>query len=300
LKTLITGVSGFVGQKLSAKLLNLGKKVIGIDLHSATFDFQKNNDFEFHIIDITDSSSISNLPIDDVDTIYHLAAAGVKATHRQWSLSVKVNVIGTITLLQFLLKRASQGKPVPRIIYTKTYYEDHLDSNPAFIENPYVLSKVASTKCLEAFSHLYPVGITIAKVFQVYGPGDDPDNVLNYAARTLKAGKVATFGLGKGLKDWIYIDDFIDGLISCGANHRAGLHNFDLGSGKCYSTREMVEILAKFLKADSKQLIFSPTLDRGDDNVKDWAIKLPPNWRCNFSNEQGLDKFLEELPPVLF
>ncbi len=247
---LITGVSGFVGQKLAARFLEAGHRVIGVDLRAGDFNFARHPEFQFYAADLTDPASVADLPFENVDLLYHLAAAGVKAATRQWPLCVRVNVMGTATLMQAFLQRVNQGQSVPRIVYAKTYYKDHLGAIPAFQENPYVVSKVAATRWVEALSAVYPQSITIAKVFQVYGPGDDPNNVLSYAARTLKAGEKATFGSGNSLRDWIYIDDFIADLIACGADHGIGLHRFDLGSGERHTIREMVELIAELAGAD--------------------------------------------------
>lgn len=293
MKILLTGISGFVGQKLATQFLEAGHSVIGADLRAADFDFAGHPGFHFCAADLTDPASVEGLPLEDVDLLYHLAAAGVKAATRQWPLCVQVNVMGTATLMQALMQRVQQGLSVPRIVYTKTYYEDHLEAITAFQENPYVVSKVAASRWIEALSAVYPQSITIAKVFQVYGPGDDPNNVLSYAARTLKAGEKATFGSGQSLRDWIYIDDFIKGLIACDADHGAGLHRFDLGSGERYSIREMVELIAELTGAENEQLFFDPSKDRGDTEIQDWAKKLPPDFDLGYSRSQGLRALLE-------
>lgn len=290
---LITGVSGFVGRKLAAHFLEEGHEVLGVDLRAGDFPFAENPNFRFVDLDLTDASAISQLPWDEIDLVYHLAAAGVKAATRQWPLCVKVNVMGTASLMQALLQRVGQGLYVPRIVYTKTYYEDHLDAVPAFSENPYVMSKVAATRWIEALAPVYPSSITIAKVFQVYGPGDDPNNVLSYAARMLKAGEPAVFGSGTSLRDWIYIDDFSAGLAACGAPQEAGeIHRFDLGSGERRSIREMVEAIAEISGADPSLLTFDATKDRRDAEIEDWARAIPLGFEMKFSTRQGLKSLL--------
>ena len=294
-RVLITGVSGFVGQKLAAQFLAEGHSVIGVDLRAGEFAFADHPNFQFVALNLTDVQAVLQLPWEGVDLLYHLAAAGVKAVTRQWPLCVQVNVMGTATLFQAFLQRVADGQSVPRIVYTKTYYEDHLETLPAFKENPYVTSKVAATRWLEAISPVYPQSITIAKVFQVYGPGDDPNNVLSYAARTLEAGEKATFGSGLSLRDWIYIDDFIGGLAACGADHGSGLHRFDIGSGVRHSIREIVEQIAEICGAHPSLLEFDPSRDRGDVEILDVASKLPPDWSAQLCLEGGVKLLVDNL-----
>lgn len=295
LRVLITGVSGFVGQKLAGRFLEAGSSVVGVDLRASDFAFAADPGFRFCAVDLTDPGAVADLPFGEVDLIYHLAAAGVKAASRQWPLCVQVNVMGTASLMQVLMARVCEGQPVPRLVYTKTYYEDHLDSIPAFRENPYVVSKVAATRWIEALAPAYPQPIAIAKVFQVYGPGDDPNNVLSYATRTLKAGETATFGSGRSLRDWIYIEDFIDGLIASGQAREPGLHRYDLGSGERRSIREMVEAIALQIGAPAGNLVFDPSRDRGDTEIEDWAKVLPNGWMPGRSVSEGLSKLIEEM-----
>lgn len=269
--------------------------MLGVDLQLNGFEFAQHSSFEFVPLDLTDLASVEQIPLEGIDLLYHLAAAGVKAPTRKWSLCVQVNVMGTATLMDVLLRRVESGLPVPRIVYTKTYYEDHLDAIPAFRENPYVVSKVAATRWLEAIAPVYPQSITIAKVFQVYGPGDDSNNVLSYAARTLKAGEKATFGSGSSLRDWIYIDDFIAGLAACGGNHGHGLHRFDLGSGERHTIRQMVEKIAEICGTDESLLEFDPSKDRGDTEVEDWAVQRPKDRSLGYSVRDGLKSLLASI-----
>lgn len=292
MKILITGVSGFVGQKLAARFLDEGHYVVGVDLVAANFAFSKHSYFQFCPTDLTKTHDVQKLPMDDVDVLYHLAAAGVKASGREWSSCVYVNVVGTASLMGVLANRIAAGAKVPRLVYTKSYYEDHCELIPAFRENPYVMSKVATTRWIEAFEPVYLESITIAKVFQVYGPGDDPKNVLNYAAKTLKAGEKASFGSGKSLRDWIYIDDFISGLVACANIQGRGIHRYDLGSGERHTIREMVELIARICGKDDSLLEFDKSKDRGDAEIEDWA-QLFPRWCPKTQVQAGLQLLID-------
>ena len=267
--------------------------MVGVDLVAADFAFSEHSYFQFCPTDLTKTHDVQKLPMDDVDVLYHLAAAGVKASGREWSSCVYVNVAGTASLMGVLADRIAAGAKVPRLVYTKSYYEDHYELIPAFKENPYVMSKVATTRWIEALSSVYPSSITIAKVFQVYGPGDDPNNVLSYAAKKLRAREPASFGGGTSLRDWIYIDDLIAGLATCGSENTPGIiHYYDLGSGERRSIREMVEAIAEISGVGSSLLTFDASKDRGDTEIGDWAKRAPPNWVPKTSHRMGLESLL--------
>ncbi len=295
MKILITGVSGFAGNRLAQRFLDEGHDVVGVDLRLMSSEILNLSGFTFMQADLTDPASVAKLPVGDVDILYHLAAAGVKASGREWPICVRVNVLGTLFLTQLLAGLVQAGARVPRIVYSKSYYENHLEDIPAFRDNPYVVTKRAATGLIEQLAASYPESIRIAKVFQVFGPDDDAGSVLSYAAKTLKAGKTATFGSSKGMRDWIYIDDFIDGLLHCGLCEGTGLLQFDLGSKKVFSLKELVTQIALICGCPDSALVFDPSKDRGDDSLDDRAVHWPEGWQPNWPIRKALQQLVEDI-----
>jgi nucleoside-diphosphate-sugar epimerase len=333
-KTLITGVSGFVGTKLAEKLLSQNHEVMGADLCICE-SMEGREGYQFQKLDLTNWESVNALDLLKFDYIVHLAAAGSKLAGRSWPLCTRVNVEGTANLVRKLLREAKQlngltvegnedshqQKPLspishlpssrekrtaPLLLYTKTWYEDHLDTCPAFAESSYVVTKHATSLWIKTMASVYPAPVVIAKVFQVYGPGDDPNNVLSYAARCLKNNEPATFGSGTQLRDWIYIDDFIDGLVACLSCAQSGHTQYDLGTGETYTLRNMIEQLAERSRSSLQtstqtittstiQLTFDPAKDRGDIQITDHANNQPPCWKPKFTTEMGLAKLFSSI-----
>lgn len=291
MKVLITGACGFVGRQLCAAFLNRGDEVIATDIHPEYTGSQLIK-LRYIQVDLTQPDVAKLLPWDEVDILYHLAAAGVKASAREWPLCIRVNVIATTYILDALMHRQQIGLRVPLIVYTKSYYEDYIHSIPALNKNPYVLTKAATTHILECFAKSYANHICIAKVFQVYGAGDDPNNVLTYAATQFKSGKTATFGSGISRRDWIYIDDFIDGLIACSQCFPERLLRYDLGSKYLYSIRDAVLKIAELYQVSSSLAIFDPSLDCGDTELEECASNHPPNWEPKFGLSEGLGQMI--------
>ncbi len=350
--TLITGVSGFVGRKLAAHLLEQGHHVIGADLTPCP-DLEALPHYTFQRLDLTDPASVNAIDFAGLDNVIHLAAAGVKAAGRSWPLCTRVNIEGTANLVNKLLSDfhpisselardypgssaadyplSSSPTPnshlltfrrsAPLFLYTQTWYEEHISACPAFADNPYVATKHAASRWIETLASVYPAPVVIAKVFQVYGPGDDPNNVLSYAARCLKHGEPATFGSGTQLRDWIYIDDFINALAACLNTSTPGLIRYDLGTGQTHSLREMIEQLVSITASSSissesasdspvssqtpnsnllssrgeASLNFDSSRDRGDTHITDHARTPPPNWTPAISPSAGLSQLLTSI-----
>jgi nucleoside-diphosphate-sugar epimerase len=291
-KILITGASGFVGNRLARGFLDAGHEVVGADLVPFASGIVSQSGFEPIQVDLTDPQSVASLPLGEVDILYHLAAAGVKAHTREWPLCVNVNVLGTLNLVKELANFVGDDCNAPKIVYTKSYYEDHLHELRVFQENPYVVTKRAATGMIEQLSAIYPESIRIAKVFQVFGPDDDEGSALSYAAKTLKAGETAIFGSSNGLRDWIYIDDFIDGLMRCGLCEGTGLLQWDLGSKTAFSLKELVTQIAAICGRPESALVFDPSKDRGDEKLMDRAVNLPPDWKPKWPVYSALEQLV--------
>lgn len=281
LTVLITGISGFIGQHLAAKLAGLGHKVIGFDLNAP-----QNAPSGLTMIagNLVTKAGFDQIPWDRLDAVFHLASVGVKPDTRQWASCVEVNILGTLNLCSALRSAAAN----PALVYTHSFYEDSLRENPALKENPYILTKSVSTSIINDFAERYAGRVVDMKLFQIYGPGDASTTVLPYTCGQLSKGEKAVLGSGLGLRDWIYIDDVIDGLIAAmSAGEVGALNQYDLGTGQLTSLREMVERVAGLLKA-SDNLVFDPSKDRPDTGLKDAASNFIPGWHSRVSTDEGL------------
>lgn len=295
MRILITGISGFIGTKLAELLLRAEHEVVGFDVRAPVGPWSEHGHFRFVAGDICSTEALQQIDFVRLDAVFHLAAAGVKVSSRTWPICTQVNVLGTATLFGELSRAVQQaGVPAPRIIYTKSFYEDHWESIPAFRENPYVMTKVAATRWIESVAAMALPDIRIAKVYQVFGANDDPNNVLSYAARQLLAGEPAEFGAGQGIRDWIHIDDFVAGLYACLRAEPDGLARYDLGSQIGVSIRDAVEKIAALVDADPTLLLFDSSRDRGDAAIHDLASTYPPGWQPTLSFGDGLRRLIAD------
>jgi nucleoside-diphosphate-sugar epimerase len=232
---------------------------------------------------------LGRVPWNDYEALIHLAAAGVKSSCRLWPECVAVNLGGTAALLESV---GASGAS-PRLLLTRTFYEDHVDRAPELKANPYVATKAAANAFVRAWAGQYSGGVILAKVYQVYGPGDDPGNVLSYAVRKLKVREHATFGSGLGRRDWIFVDDAAAALVACLGSTGHTLAEFDVGTGLLTGLREVLNQLAELADADpSVAFTFDASRDRGDIQITDAANHFPPDWTARSSLNDGLRQLL--------
>jgi nucleoside-diphosphate-sugar epimerase len=95
------------------------------------------------------------------------------------------------------------------------------------------------------FRLLYATPVVIARPFMTYGPGQRPDKLVPYVIRSLLRGEVPKLSSGRRMVDWIYVDDMVRGLLLAGSLADIDGEEFDLGSGRLVSVREVVERLVR-------------------------------------------------------
>ncbi len=286
MRVLVTGSSGFVGRHLCRHLLRQGHAVVGFDLAP---DGVEDGAFSVVVGDLGDAAALDAVPWAEIGAVFHLGAAGVKASARDWPLCVRVNIEGTLNLLRRL-----EARPDVPLVYAHTFYEDFIGSAPALAENPYVVTKHAATRLVRDFALRRPGTVTAAKLFQVYGPGDAPSNLVPYVLRQLRNDEPALLGSGSGRRDWLHVSDAAAGLAAClGGAEPGRLREFEIGSGGLRTVREAVETLAGVLGRPRSLLRFDPALDRGDVHIAGRAERPPPGWRPRFTLESGLADLAE-------
>ena len=84
-----------------------------------------------------------------------------------------------------------------------------------------------------SYSHLYGLPTTGLRFFTVYGPWGRPDMALmKFTKAILTGNQIDVFNYGKHRRDFTYIDDIIDGLVSCINYNKTRYEVFNLGNNR--------------------------------------------------------------------
>ncbi|OIQ90377.1 GDP-6-deoxy-D-mannose reductase [mine drainage metagenome] len=279
--SLVTGASGFIGRRLVKRLVESGHSVIA-------YNHRQKPELAgvVQIIgDISVGTGFDQIPWADIDQIYHLAASGVKASSRSWSQALQVNVSGTQNLIEAVQQRATK---CPVFLTTSTFYERALGERSALDENPYIATKAVATRLVRSWAANYLGRVVIDALFQVYGPGDDDGNILSYAAGKLKNDSIAKFSSRSLTRDWIYVDDAADGILSSTKDAESKIASYDIGSGFLTSLGEVLSTLSKVAEIRDPKYEFDESLARGDMGLVQKAEKMPPGWQPSYSLTEGL------------
>ncbi len=300
---LVTGGTGFIGTHLIDALINRGENVTVIDNLSTSALKYLHPDAKFINQDIHDSNVTQLVKDLNPKTVYHLAAqASVAVSAREPLTDVNINVIGTLNLLEGIRELPHR----PRFIFFSTggavYGEldpsalpasETIDAQPL---SPYAVSKLTIENYLRAYGHLYDLNYTIVRPANVYGPRQNPDGeagvIAIFTQAMLEGRQVTIFGDGNDQRDYIYISDFIDGVLTLAASDLPGPYN--IGTGYGVSVNEIHQILSEFIDK-AKAAKYGPP--RPGDIPKIWldvtSAKKDLGWQANTSFQDGISKTVE-------
>ena len=260
---LVTGGAGFIGSHVCERLLNSGHSVWAFDDLNPFYDPQLKRrnirdlqslakPFEFIHGDITDRAALDEVFASvKFDQVIHLAArAGVRPSLAEPALYQRVNVEGTVNLLE-----AARLSGVKKIIIASSSSVYGVNSKVPFAESdpifaaisPYAASKLACEALGHVYHHVYGMDVAMLRFFTVYGPRQRPDLAIHKFAKLISVGQpIPVFGDGSTARDYTYVTDTVDGVIAC-TGKEIGFDIFNLGESQTVTLSYLIELLEKAL-----------------------------------------------------
>jgi len=260
---LVTGGAGFIGSNLCQRLLQSGHAVWAFDDLNSFYDptLKRRNLREVQAVGnpftFIKGDVAARTEVDQVfrqvkfDQVIHLAArAGVRPSLEQPALYQRVNVEGTVNLLE-----AARLAGVRKVIIASSSSVYGVNSKVPFSESdpifspisPYAASKLACEGLGHVYHHLYGLDIVMLRFFTVYGPRQRPDLAIYKFMQLMTAGKsIPVFGDGTTARDYTYITDIVDGIMAC-TEREFGYEIFNLGESQTVTLSRMIELLEKSL-----------------------------------------------------
>lgn len=218
---LVTGGAGFIGSHLAHALTARGHSVrILDDLSTGRLD-NVPAEAEFVRGDVADSGT-AEAAVRGCDVVLHQAAiASVPLSISEPRASHAANLNGTFNILM-----AARDANVRRVIFAASsaaYGDDpvlpKVEHMPALPRSPYALQKYSGEEYCKLFYRLYGLETVALRYFNVFGPRQDPSSpysgVLSLFIKAALAGSAATiYGDGGQTRDFVYIDNVVDGVLS--------------------------------------------------------------------------------------
>lgn len=194
LNVLVTGGSGFLGSHISDELSDRGHHVTVTDLDESRWI---RDDQEMAVGDITDNDFLAEI-MEGKDVVYHLAAlADLNAAKTRPVDTAKINVFGTVNLLDIAVK-----KGVKQVVFASSVYVYSREGGF------YRCSKQACENYIEEFNNVYNLDYTILRYGSLYGPrADEANGVYRLLKQAMQKNEVKHKGTPQDKREYIHVLD---------------------------------------------------------------------------------------------
>jgi UDP-glucuronate 4-epimerase len=263
-RILVTGGAGFIGSNLIHKLLSDGGwRITCIDNFDPFYSrsqkelnvrrFFDNSNFEFVEGDVCNPDDLEDLETPDI--IVHLAGkAGVRQSIEDARTYHHVNLGGTQSLLDFSKKRG-----IKQFLFASSSSVYGLNGNMPWRESdialpisPYASSKFAAETLGHVYSYLYGIRFIALRFFTVYGPGQRPDlAIFRFFHSILHNEAISVFGNGDSMRDYTYIDDIVNGIISALSYKASNFEIINIGNNQTIPLKVLIETIEKICNRKS-------------------------------------------------
>lgn len=286
-RIVVTGVAGFIGSNLAARLIEEGYAVTGIDDLSQGLITQVPHGVDFHQHDIR-SPDMAPL-FRGARAVFHLAAKNcISDCQADPVTTASINVAGSVAVYE-----AARVGGVPHVIHAEssalyegsTRFPSHEDDVAP--ESHYAVSKYASGLFADAYARFSGMAFTALRYFNVYGPRQDyrrsiPPVMSAFILHLLEGRAPTIYGSGMKRRDFVHVDDINDFHLMCLNDERVRGGTFNLGTGVSHSILEVYALIADLLKSKVEPVhaeelsgeAFETRADAGRAQALGWTPKI--------------------------
>ena len=281
-KVLVTGGAGFIGTNLINRLVKENIEVFSLDDYSTG---NKDNESKLAKYIKGDIETIGNISESNFDICYHLAAQSrVQPSFEDPEASFRSNIQGTLKVMEWAKKHNV------KVIYAGSSSKHH---DPA--DSPYAMSKFLGEEVCKLYKKSYSVNVEISRFYNVYGPYATLDekfgNVIGiWVSQAIKGKPLTIVGDGEQRRDFIHVDDLVDGLIRIANSQLKHQDAWEIGTGINYSINELFEMFNKQFDVSSINIDNQPGNYRQTLRINDDMIK-----KLNWSPQDRLNDYITGL-----
>ena len=314
-RILLTGGAGFIGSHVAEALLRRGAKLAIVDnlddFYSPAWkkanleDIGGTGNYEFYSADICAYEQMREA-VGRIrpEAVIHLAArAGVRPSIEQPRLYERVNLAGTVNLLE-LCREFGVCKFIfgsSSSVYGATskvpFSEEHFELRPI---SPYAATKLSGELLCHTYAHLYGIETICLRFFTVYGPRQRPDLAIHKFIGLMEKGlPVPVFGDTSTGRDYTFVDDIVAGVLAAldftprPTGGAAPFEVFNLGNSHPVKLGELIELLER---ATGRKAIREARPPQAGDVPITWADTSKAErllgYRPRTRIEEGLARFV--------
>jgi UDP-glucose 4-epimerase len=307
-RVLITGGAGMIGSTIARLLVEQGAEVTVVDAMLPTYGGNR-----FNLSDIMDKivfvkGDIRNLDrvkqwVDGADYVFSLAAqvSYVDSNHDPL-LDLDINCRGHINLLLALSQINRRAKVVftsSRFVYGTIEYNPVDEGHDFNCLSIYGIHKLAGEKYYRFYHDAHGLDTVSVRITNPYGPRQQMKHskygIVNWFIRLALEGKPLTvFGEGQQKRDYIFVEDVAEGIMSVALAPGTAGQVYNLGTGVGTPFIDMVHLVAQTIPGTEIQYLPWPQdryfVETGDFIADISKITAATDWAPRISLQEGIEK----------
>ena len=281
-KVLVTGSNGFIGKKLIERLRkdgvivvefsrNLGKNVI------------KGEDFK---------------DLETVDTVFHLAAvSGYKDCSENINLAYKVNVKGTVNVLEYCCQVGAKLIFPSTYVYDQPYEKIKTETDLIKPTTDYSFTKFLGEELCRFYSRVFKVNTLILRTSNVYGFGQEDKYLVPKIFNHILKNEEFVLTKPEIERSFIYIDDLVEAYIRLAESKTQPGQVFNIGPEKPTTLQQLIEIIGQ-VTGETPKVNYAGIERPREVNLNRVDISKmikTINWKPKTNLNTGLGLYLEPL-----
>lgn len=273
---IVTGGAGFIGSAMIRYLIkqsdcvvvNVDKLTYAGNLESLV-SVAENDRYHFAQVDICDGKGIGELfrKYQPKSVIHFAAESHVDRSIDSAAEFIQTNIFGTYTLLEnarsYWGDLSDSDKAAFRFLHVSTdevygslggegLFNEYTPYQP---NSPYSASKASSDHLVRAWHHTYGFPVLTTNCSNNYGPHQFPEKLIPLIIINALAGKpLPIYGKGENIRDWLYVDDHIKGILTVLEKGRLG-ETYNIGG---LNEWKNIDIVKKICQILDEELTDSP------------------------------------------
>jgi len=320
LKLLVTGGAGFIGSAVVRQAVARGHAVVNLD--ALTYAGSLSNvasvadapGYAFEHADIRDRDALERVFATHApDAVMHLAAE----SHVDRSIDgpaafIETNVTGTMNLLEAARRHWERsGRPAGfrfHHISTDEVFGSlgatgkFTEATPYDPRSPYSASKAASDHLVRAWHETYGLPVVLTNCSNNYGPYHFPEKLIPVVILAALEGRaIPVYGKGENVRDWLYVEDHADALLTVLERGAVG-RSYNIGGENEATNIDLVRKICALLDArrpggaPHDRLIEFVTDRPGHDlryAIDPSRIREELGWRPSVTLDEGLARTVD-------
>jgi len=266
MRVIVTGGAGFIGSAVVRRLVARGDHVLNIDKLTYAGDLRSvaecasRPNYRFAQADVCNREAMADAFEEfRPELVLHLAAEShVDRSIDEPGAFLSTNVMGTFALLETAaayVRQSTERRAHFRMIAVSTdevygsLGDEGLfsEASPYAPNSPYSASKAAADHLARAWHATYGLSVMISNCTNNYGPFQNPEKLIPTVIRNALGGRpIPVYGTGRNVRDWIFVDDHVEGLLLLAGKGRVG-ENYLFGGAAEITNIELVRLICDIL-----------------------------------------------------